>query len=121
MCLVDVPLGQGIGLVLVHAQRSGPRHFAHGGAEAERVRRGVDGIAAQQHQRLHLPTIHRGAQVAEVCVLLGRNLRDRLGIGHSRTDRSKLLVQRDGSAVRRDRGLRTGNHDGLATGLLQVV
>ena len=70
--LVDVPLAERGRLVVVEREVRANRHLLQRIRELQVGGRRVDGIAAEDHEQLHLAAVHVGDQLAERLRLIGR-------------------------------------------------
>src|ERR1700722_905811 len=59
----NMPLAIGGGFVEVRTDVDGVVYFAELGGKIKIVRRGIDGIYAQNYQRVHFPSVHVRAQI----------------------------------------------------------
>ena len=101
------------GLVVPVAEVDAQRHLLHRRGEREVRGRVVDGIAADDDERLDLPLRHLADEAGERGRLSVGARRQRLGVGHGLPGVAERVVHRGGERVDR-RGLRVAGDDEAA-------
>ena len=122
MRLIDVPLAQFGGLVVVQPKMDAQRDLAvlqHIG-EIELSRRVVSRIAAENYQQIHLAGLHIRDEIFNRIALVDRIGIHRIGVRYSLADVAEALIDNVRERVHRWRLMIAGQHQARPFVALQV-